>query len=391
MWATAIFCMDLPPVSPYSSSHYFDQTRVPAAIIELASLACLPSPFTFQNAPTLSAEPPPAKKLPLLAILKYGASLGILAILVFKYRDQFIQFVDTPIKYHWLGLALVTMLLAFLTSYIRWQQLASAIGLELRIPEAIELGFIGSFFNIVTIGVVGGDGLRAYYASRHSPDRIPEAILSVFIDRVIGLIVMCGFAAVAFAYNGVPGDDSIQKNAIEYGCTFAGVASAAGCIALLVMLFVPNLKNWKVARLALAIPKLGPLFERIMDAAVLYSHRKSVIVKAILFSILTNTMFGVTIFLVGHSITQSPPTLADHFVIAPISMVANSLPLPGGIGGMEAALAYLYTCFGSDGGFLVALGFRLCILSISLIGWVVWLRTSRELKTPAVEPVHSDA
>ena len=348
-------------------------------------------PVNFLDAFPLTAESPPAKKLPLLTILKYGASIGILAILVFKYRDQFIQFVDTPIKYQWVALALLTMLLAFLTSYIRWQQLASAIGLDLKVNEAIELGFIGSFFNIVTIGVVGGDGLRAFYASRHSPDRIPEAILSVFIDRVIGLIVMCGFAAVAFAYNGVPGDDTMQKKAIEYGCTFAGIASASGCIALLVMLFVPDLKNWKIARLVINLPKIGPLLERIMDAAVLYSQRKSVIVKAIMLSILTNTMFGVTIFLVGHSITQSPPTLSDHFVIAPISMVANSIPLPGGIGGMEAALAYLYGCFGSDGGFLVALGYRLCILSVSIIGWVVWLRTSREFKTPNVEPAPSDA
>ena len=342
--------------------------------------------YLISEAAPLSAEPPPAKKLPLLSILKYGASLGILAILVFKYRDQFAQLLHTPILYHWLALAMFTILMAFLTSYIRWQQLASAIGLELKISEAIELGFIGSFFNIVTIGVVGGDGLRAFYASRHSPDRIPEAILSVFIDRVIGLIVMSGFAAVAFWYNGVPGEESIQKKAIEYGCTIAGIASASGCIALLVMLYVPNLKNWKIVRLAIGIPKIGAMFERIMDAAALYSRRKSVIVKAILFSILTNTMFGVTIFLVGHSITPSPPTLSDHFVIAPISMVANSLPLPGGIGGMEAALAYLYECFGSDGGFLVALGYRLCILSVSLIGWVVWLRTSRELKTPDVDP-----
>jgi len=62
-------------------------------------------------------------------------------------------------------------------------------------------------------------------------------------------------------------------------------------------------------------------------------------------------------------------------------MVANLIPLPGGFGGMEAALAYLYTCFGRDGGLLVAIGFRLCILSISLYGWVVWLKMSSDLKS----------
>ena len=291
------------------------------------------------------------------------------------------QFVDTPIGYHWIALALLTMLMAFLASYIRWQQLAVAIGLELETVAALQLGFIGSFFNIVTIGVVGGDSLRAFYAARHSPGRIPEAILSVFIDRVIGLIVMCGFAATACWINGVPGEDSIEKQAIEYGCNFAGVASICGCVALLVMLFVPGLKYWKVMRWALSLRKIGKLLERVMDAAALYGQRKLVIVKAMLLSVLTNTLFGVTIYLVGLSITQSPPTLSDHFVIAPISMVANSLPLPGGIGGMEAALAYLYGCFGSEGGFLVALGYRLCILSVSMIGWGVWLMSSSRLKS----------
>ena len=326
-------------------------------------------------------QAPPSKKTRLLTVAKYGASIGILALLVYKYRDQFVQFVDTPIGYHWIALALLTMLMAFLASYIRWQQLAVAIGLELETVAALQLGFIGSFFNIVTIGVVGGDSLRAFYAARHSPGRIPEAILSVFIDRVIGLIVMCGFAATACWINGVPGEDSIEKQAIEYGCNFAGVASICGCVALLVMLFVPGLKYWKVMRWALSLRKIGKLLERVMDAAALYGQRKLVIVKAMLLSVLTNTLFGVTIYLVGLSITQSPPTLSDHFVIAPISMVANSLPLPGGIGGMEAALAYLYGCFGSEGGFLVALGYRLCILSVSMIGWGVWLMSSSRLKS----------
>ena len=62
-------------------------------------------------------------------------------------------------------------------------------------------------------------------------------------------------------------------------------------------------------------------------------------------------------------------------------MVANSLPLPGGIGGMEAALAYLYTSFGNAGGILVALGYRLCILFVSLIGWIVWMTLKQTVTT----------
>ena len=379
-----IFCTDLQPVSPYSINVARIKIVVQTAFDSVFTQPCFTF-FLLAAACRLTKIPPTSKKTTLLKVAKYGASLGILAVLVYKYRDQFAQFVDTPVGYHWMALAILTMLTAFLASYIRWRQLSVAIGLDLEISAAIQLGFIGSFFNIVTIGVVGGDSLRAFYAARHSPDRMPEAILSVFIDRVIGLIVMCGFAATACWINGVPGEDSIEKRAIEFGCNFAGAASMCGCIALLVMLFVPGLKNWKWMRWAVSLPKIGDLLERVMDAAALYAQRKMVIVKAILLSVFTNTMFGVTIYLVGLSITQSPPTLSDHFVIAPISMVANSVPLPGGIGGMEAALAYLYSCFGRDGGFLVALAYRLCILSVSLIGWGIWLRSSSRLK-PAAPP-----
>ena len=308
--------------------------------------------------------------------------------LIYKYRDQIAVFIQSPIHYGWFALALITMLAAFLASYIRWQQLASAIGLDLTILEAMQLGFIGSFFNIVTIGVVGGDSLRAFYAARHSPDKVPSAILSVFLDRVIGLIVMCGFAAIAFTINGIPGEETTQKKAIEFGCTFAGFASTAGCIALLVMLFVPNLKSWKAVSWALRLNKIGPLFERVMDAAALYNQRKLTIIKAMLLSLVTNCMFSITIFSVASSITQAPPSQMDHFVIAPIAMVANAIPLPSGIGGMEAALAYLYPRFEGKGGFVIALGFRLCILSVSLIGWIIWLRTSSQIKTAPYIPTN---
>ena len=314
-------------------------------------------------------------------MLKYAASIGILVFLIYKYRDQFATFVQSPIHYGWFALALFTMLAAFLASHIRWQQLASAIGLKLTVLEAMQLGFIGSFFNIVTIGVVGGDSLRAFYVARHSPDKGPSAFLSVFLDRVIGLIVMCGFAATAYTIVGIPGEETSQKKAIELGCTFAGFASAAGCIALLVMLFVPNLKYWKAVSWALRVNKIGPLFERVMDAAALYNRRKLTIIKAMLLSVVTNCMFSITLFSVASSITLAPPSQMDHFVIAPIAMVANAIPLPGGIGGMEAALAYLYPRFEGEGGFVVALGFRLCILSVSLIGWFLWLSTSNEIKT----------
>ena len=310
-------------------------------------------------------------------------------MLVISQREELMKFFDSEKQYQWWLLALVTMTASFTFSYVRWHQLANAIDLKLKLSDAIKLGFIGAFFSVIAFGVVGGDSSRAFYATRHSPGRMPEAILSVFIDRVIGLIVMCGFTAIAFLLFGIPGEPSAQKNAIEFGCMFAGAASAAGCLALLVLVFFPGIRHTRLLKSLVGIPKIGGILGRVMDAASLYSQRKIVIPVAMLCSLCTNVMFAITIFLVALAIAPDAPTLGEHFVIAPIAMVANSVPLPGGIGGMEAAMAYLYSSFGNSGGILVALGYRLCILFVSLIGWIVWLTIGKSFtkKTTEEKPI----
>ena len=320
----------------------------------------------------------------IITILKYGISIAILSYLYYTNQGQFDEFLQTEKNYGWLALAGCTITLACLLSYIRWHQLANAIRLPLTFVDAIKLGFIGSFFNVVAFGVVGGDSLRAFYAARNTKNRVPEAILSVFIDRFIGLCVMFGFAAVAWFLNGIPlsDDATTTQKGIRYTCLFAGACAAIGFTGLITFLLMPGIKDWAIIRWFFKLPKIGPLIEQGINAATLYSENKFVIVKAICLSLCTNALFAITIYLVAIAITSSPPSLADHFVMSPIAMVANSVPLPGGVGGMEAALKVLYDGFNADSGFVVALGYRLCILLVSFIGLFVWLGYRSNLDTP---------
>ncbi len=341
----------------------------------------------------------------LISILKYGLSIGILYWLYSKYQSQFDNFFETEKQYGWLVMAGLTITLAFFSSYIRWYKLANAINLKLSIADATKLGFIGAFFNVVAFGVVGGDSLRAYYAARHSPDRVPEAILSVFIDRFIGLMVMFGFAATAWflnqqlspglaantemAANSVGGSDvdlAATQAAIGFVCKVAGVACVVGVSGLLAFVFFPGMKNFGLFQWFQRLPKIGPLIERGLNAAALYSKNKSVLAIAAGLSLFTNLLFALTIYLVALAISPECPTLPQHLVIAPISMVANSIPLPGGVGGMETALATLYSGYSAPNGFVVALGYRLCILLVSLIGWFVWLRFDNRAQVEANKP-----
>ena len=323
----------------------------------------------------------------IIAICKYGASVGILWWLYSKHKNEFDDFLTVEKNYRWLALAAFTITLAFMTSYVRWFVLAKAIRLNLNLSEATKLGFIGSFFNVVAFGVVGGDSLRAFYVARNERERIPEAILSVFFDRFVGLCVMFGFAGMAWLIVGIPVDvpETRAQQGIRITCQFALLCSAIGFSCIGAFVFVPGIKNLKLVRWLCALPKIGYLLERAIDAATMYNVNKLAVGKAIGLSLVTNILFAITIYLVAQAITDDPPQLSNHFVMAPIAMVANSAPLPGGVGGMEAALPALYKGFNAQGGFIVALGYRLCILIVSLIGLIVWLAYRNRIDTSTVD------
>lgn len=321
----------------------------------------------------------------IITILKYGISIAIISWLYFKNRGEFDEFLQREKNYGWLAIAGITITLAFFTSYVRWHHLAVAIRLPLAFLDAIKLGFIGSFFNVVAFGVVGGDSLRAYYASRNSPDRIPEAILSVFLDRFIGLCVMFGFAGTSWMLFGpeVSATSPATLKGVQFTCQFVGVCALLGFAGLFSFVLMPGVKNIGLFRWFTNLPKIGGLIEQGINASTLYSNNKIVLFKAIIFSLIANLLFAFTIYLVAIAITDSPPPLADHFVMAPIAMVTNAAPLPGGVGGMEAALPAMYQGFEAEGGFVVALGFRMCILLVSFIGLFVWLAHRSKMPVPS--------
>ena len=312
-----------------------------------------------------------------ITILKYGASIGILTWLIYSRKEQFSAFLEQEKNLWWMAAALLTMNLAFAVSYMRLRLLANAIRLDLSITEAVKLGYIGAFFSLVAFGVVGGDSLRAYYVARSKKDRVPEAILSVFLDRAIGLMVMFGFAGLAWQLSQYLSDGSIgdSKELLAIGsvCNTVGVLSLIGAAILTSFLLFPGIRKAAPFRVMTRIPKIGELIDRGMEAAALYSQNRITIFGAIGCSIVTNCLFATTIWLVAQSVSELAPSYAQHMVMAPIAMLANSIPLPGGVGGMEVALAAMYESYKASGGVIVAICYRLCILFLSLIGWIIWI------------------
>ncbi len=75
-------------------------------------------------------------------------------------------------------------------------------GFTSKYAAAIRLFFLGLFYNNLMPGSVGGDLVKAWYVTKHTDKRL-EGVLSVFMDRVIGLfgmVLMAIFTYLAFVW-----------------------------------------------------------------------------------------------------------------------------------------------------------------------------------------------
>jgi uncharacterized membrane protein YbhN (UPF0104 family) len=137
------------------------------------------------------------------------------------------------------------------------------------------------------------------------------------------------------------------------------------------------------------IPKLGGPLAELWRAGWLYRRKKTAVAAALGMTLVGHCGW-VFIF---HLCVQSFPdidsaTLPEHVLIVPVGMTAQALfPLPGGVGGGEAAYGWLYTLLGKSaiGGILGCLVQRVVAWGIGFIGYIVYTRM------PAVERAQAAA
>ena len=98
------------------------------------------------------------------------------------------------------GLGFALYLAGAVLAFVRWYFLVRALDLPFTIRAALRLGFIGTLFNMVVPGAVGGDFVKAAYLIRELKQRKTQAAASVAIDRVIGLLGLFVLAVIVGAF-----------------------------------------------------------------------------------------------------------------------------------------------------------------------------------------------
>ena len=98
----------------------------------------------------------------------------------------------------------------------------------MSLARTFVINMVGAFYNTFLPGSTGGDLLKAYYAAKQTTMHRTAPVMSVIIDRIIGLLalVMMGGTAATFQYL-----TSRQHDAATRKCGQVALGSAAILVA----------------------------------------------------------------------------------------------------------------------------------------------------------------
>lgn len=296
----------------------------------------------------------------IILFLKVLVSSGLLYLVISKTGADKVVSALKDIDIFYFLLAVLTYVFCISISTIRWR---------LLLPERFEfkrlfsLYFIGSFFNHLLPGIVGGDAVKAYYVYKETGNGT-SAVASVFMDRYIGFtaLIFVGLAAFPFGFGYLKG------SYIEW------------ILPLLAVLFIGGSFMILGLRIGQRIKFLSGLYEHF----ALYKKKRGVIVKTLLISLAVQTTVIFAVYIISVGLRTGVPLL-PLFIFVPIVTAVASIPISiSGIGVREASFVLLLGTLGISPAQATAVSFAwfLSYVTGSLPGLVEYLRYKKQ-STPS--------
>ena len=264
----------------------------------------------------------------------------------------------------WLFLGMGLHLLGMLCTFLRWHVLLAGAGLETPVRHALRLGWIGNFFQcVVPGGIAGGDVVKSVYIARTHAGRKTRAVVTVFMDRLVALAVLCVIAAVAVLL--APEGSRIEQVAKTIVLVLLGL-SALGAV----LLFSGRLRRaLRLPGLVERLPFKGVVAE-IRHALAVYGRQPRTLLLASLLALVSHGLLLFGFFLYAKALGTDLSLLAVGAAIPVAQMLAAVPGLPGGWGVGDFAMFFFLPAVGVPAGQAVALSFvyRLSHTLLSLPG-----------------------
>ena len=286
---------------------------------------------------------------------------------------------------------LLLCVLIFPINYIitsfRWHELLKAVGIQLGVGRVFVLNMVGSFYNTFIPGTTGGDLLKAYYASKHTPHRA-HAVVSVVYDRVIGLIALIILGGVLSAWQYFHTDPA--NIAIRQAC--GRVAAGSGVLVVLALiageiLVHPTLSRISGMAFLLRRLPMQRMVQAIVGVLTIYRSRWRLALGMLVVTFPVHITTVISAMLAGKAFGLPIPA-AYYFVCVPVIVLVGAVPIsPQGAGVMEFFAIALTRQYGVtvSQAFALTMSIRFVQILWNLAGGVFVFRGGYHAPTEAEE------
>lgn len=220
----------------------------------------------------------------------------------------------------------------------RWQWLLRTHDLDPGFLETLRLTWIGILANNVLPSSTGGDVVKGFCIYRRSPGKRLAAVMTVFMDRVLGLISMMLIGSVAMlTQQARPEMASVSRYALN-GLALVLMAGAAFFSGRLRRLF-------RVAEIVDRLPMKGAI-RQIDESMFHYRGHVRALVGCVAISVIVHFYCFVCVYYLGRALNLNI-ALINYFMFLPLILTAGAmLPSIAGLGVLEGLFQYFFALKG---------------------------------------------
>jgi uncharacterized protein (TIRG00374 family) len=229
-------------------------------------------------------------------------------------------------------LSVLVVGLVLFVGVIRWRMVLEVHGLHLSWGRATEICAVAHFFNSFLLGSTGGDLMRAFYAARETHHKKTEAVVTVFVDRLVGLWAMLLFSAIMM----LPNLSLISSNSTLRAVAVFVLAMTVACSVTIGLAFWGGIsKRWPGARAWLRKLPKGAYLEKSLDSCRQFGQHPGFVPRALAISMLLNTLTVIQVWFLAKGMHLDIPPVALMMIVPTVVLIAAMPITPSGLGVRE--------------------------------------------------------
>lgn len=273
-------------------------------------------------------------------------------------------------------LAMAVFPTTFLITSYRWNRLLQAVDVNIGFRRAFVITMVGAFYNTFMPGSVGGDVFKMYYVAKQTPHRT-RAVVSVLIDRILGLLALVILGGVMATYQYVAAPN--KNDAMARACLNVSLGSVAIMVMVafgMAVIFQPTVRKLLGLEYILNRLPMQAQVEKARDATRIYRARPVLMLVMLLITLPVHLTVVVSTMLCGQAFDLSIDPLY-YFTIVPVIVLVGAIPIsPQGAGVMEIFAIMLTQQQGAtvSEAFVLTMSIRMVQILWNLTGGIFVLR-----------------